>query len=218
MITIPQLQRALRGVQQELVDLGFWTRRMETVEIVTVLDPFTPGYYWDGKPNLGMQLLDYREGVIYISEVETEPRWLRDVLRHEYGHALAHRHPGFVRRNRSFVEAFGGRYDSEEPIRDDIDPDRHDTAEFITWYAATAPAEDFAETFMTFLRCKGKCARYKRRKAVYRKLRWVEQLRRKCANRPQGAPIVCEDLPAAECRASMARMRALIREEVPVKA
>jgi hypothetical protein len=67
--------------------------------------------------------------------------------------------------------AFGARYDSERST--DYDPDEH-----VTEYAAVSPAEDFAETFMTYVRHRGRVVRYRSRRGVYRKLRFVVWLRR----------------------------------------
>ncbi|MBL0062055.1 MAG: putative zinc-binding metallopeptidase [bacterium] len=72
---------------------------------------------------------------------------MRDVLRHEYGHAFAYWYPGLVRRSREFTEIFGNRYDSD--IKSEYDPDEH-----LTPYAAKRPAEDFAESFMAFVKGK----------------------------------------------------------------
>jgi hypothetical protein len=65
---------------------------------------------------------------------------LRDVLRHEYAHAVVHLYSGLLRRLR-FASVFGHGYYSK--VASEFDPEKH-----VTPYVATQPAEDFADTFM----------------------------------------------------------------------
>ena len=76
------------------------------------------------------------------------PKSLADVIRHEYGHAVAHTHGRLVRSSR-FREAFGASHDSLHEF--EYDEELH-----VTPYAATSAAEDFAETFMFYLRHGGR--------------------------------------------------------------
>lgn len=76
---------------------------------------------------------------------------LRDVVRHEYGHAVAHYYPALIRRSQRFTSAFGERYDSEG-----LETNTNKPSEFVTSYALTNASEDFAETFMMYLRYRGK--------------------------------------------------------------
>jgi hypothetical protein len=69
---------------------------------------------------------------------------LADVLRHEYGHAVADTHRGLIL-SRQFVEAFGASH----CLGDEWE---HDPGLHVTEYAATGAAEDFAETLMLFLK------------------------------------------------------------------
>ena len=73
---------------------------------------------------------------------------LRDVIRHEYGHALAHYFPELIEHSKSFEKVFGGNYYSYVPTQ-------MNRAAFISEYASTMPMEDFAETFMVFVKRKG---------------------------------------------------------------
>ena len=72
----------------------------------------------------------------------------RNVIRHEYGHALAHYYPELIQHSKSFEKIFGGNYYNDEPTQ-------MERAAFISTYACTMPMEDFAETFMVFVRRKG---------------------------------------------------------------
>jgi len=92
--------------------------------------------------------LGYEPGHIYIPSVAPKGP-IRDVLRHETGHALAHYYPGRVRRSAEFRRVFGGAYDDHSPV------DAAST-DFVSDYAATSPCEDFAETFMFYLKHRGK--------------------------------------------------------------
>lgn len=103
-----------------------------------------------GEPSV--PLFGFQPGHIYIPKwVLLQGPWqnrgsLRDVLRHEFGHALAYYHPGPICRSRAFTETFGGRYEgrrSEPPA---------DGEDFVSEYAMSGPAEDFAETFACWLR------------------------------------------------------------------
>jgi len=137
-----------------------------------------------------LKLFRWKEGNIYIPPVKfqkllkligysSKRESLRDVLRHEFGHAVAHYHPSLIRRNKIFTETFGGRYDGEYEIEEEYDPDM-----YISDYAVNSPAEDWAETFMVYLRIKGIISRYRKRKGIYRKLQFVKwinkQLKKKC--------------------------------------
>jgi hypothetical protein len=156
-ISFAQLQAAYNDVQRELAAAGLWHEgsRLQRTEVVWCRQP--PPDLWDAK---GFFVNDthrvYRTfgcepGHIYIpSRVLDGGRdhagSLRDVLRHEFGHALAYYYPGPVRRSRAFVAAFGAGYDMVW-----IDPPE-DPADFVTDYAMTSPMEDFAEAFMVWLR------------------------------------------------------------------
>ena len=76
-----------------------------------------------------------------------------DVFRHEFGHALSDRYPGALKKIGVFRAAFGGTCD-DEPAPG-TDPEDWE-GRCVTPYAATKTREDFAETFMLFLRNKGR--------------------------------------------------------------
>lgn len=171
-ITLAHLQRDLDIVVQEMNDLGFWTKRMESVEVQ--LCPLRSLI-----PDRALGHCDYR-GHIYIPATGLARIFgrlknycrLRDVLRHEFGHSFACLHPQLVQRNPEFMKILGGTYDSD--MRSNYDPAFH-----LTKYAATSPAEDFAECFMAVLKYKGKLDRFKTRPLLYKKVCWVKSLARR---------------------------------------
>ncbi len=69
---------------------------------------------------------------------------LRDVLRHEFAHTIADTHRGLFRSG-YFSEAFGAGHHWKFGWQ--YAPEHH-----VSEYAASAPAEDFAETFMVYVR------------------------------------------------------------------
>lgn len=91
--------------------------------------------------------LGYAPGHIFIPALAPSG-CLRDVLRHEAGHALAHYYPALIRRSATFRRVFGGSYDQPDSAGGD-------SRDFVSDYATTNPAEDFAETFMFFMKHRG---------------------------------------------------------------
>ncbi len=106
-----------------------------------------------------------------------ERRALLDVLRHEFGHALADRYKRFFRGG-IFKAAFGASY-GEKNVFDDEDW----TDGYVTAYASTMTREDFAETFMLFMKHKGKLpARYRGKRMIEKKWNAVKQIVHDCAS------------------------------------
>ena len=100
--------------------------------------------------------LGYTPGHIFIPALAPSGS-VRDVLRHEAGHALAHYYPSLIRRAVAFRRVFGGTYDQP-------DPGGGKSSDFVSKYAATNPCEDFAETFMFYMKHRGrKPARFRGR-------------------------------------------------------
>jgi len=185
-ISLGTLNRALDDVRDELSELNILTKRLDEVDVY--LTPFYPWmvyrYYMEGS-NALMSFLGWRAGNIYIPSMRlssllalfgfSEYFSLRHLLRHEYGHALAHKHPGLVKRSRDFTETFGGRYDRRRRV-DDYSPFMH-----VSEYAATQPGEDFAETFALYVRSKGNIFGYFHLVGVFMKLLFVNNLNEKIA-------------------------------------
>lgn len=147
----------------------------------------------------------YRPGVIYLPRdlphLPYSPGWtLTDTIRHEYAHAWFYLDPGFFRQE-WFVKTFGAAYSNPDPIpyqqwqrkakRNpgfDVTQGRKGLGSqaggsqqqimlqhFISEYATTNASEDFAETFMFFLKYRRSLQRFAKRPIVYQKLTMVQQ-------------------------------------------
>ena len=79
-----------------------------------------------------------------------------DVIRHEFGHALATLYPRALSDGGLFVEAFGAKYGPKPAPEIDQANWEFDC---VSEYAADQTREDFAETFMLFVKHKGKMPR-----------------------------------------------------------
>jgi len=129
-VTMARLNRALDRVVPELDRHGFWDERVEGLDVYLV--PIGAPYGWQyfgrsgeiGIPSVSLcKLLDWWQGN-YIA--------LADVLRHEYGHAVADTHRGLIN-SRQFIEAFGASHIAD--VEWDYDPFFH-----LTPYASSCPA------------------------------------------------------------------------------
>jgi hypothetical protein len=147
----------------------------------------------------------YRPGVIYLPrDLPHQPRkpgmTLCDTIRHEYAHAWFFHDPSFFRDD-WFVRTFGTSYSNcnatpyntwrrilkrnpeyqagKKRCRSERGQLRyfygHLLSEFITDYATTNASEDFAETFMFFLKYRRSLHRFKNRPRVYLKIKSVER-------------------------------------------
>ena len=87
---------------------------------------------------------------------------LRDVVRHEYAHALEHHYPRLTGRSARFRETFG----------------EGDNEDFVSDYAKTNPSEDFAETFMLYIRHAGRLPIKLNTTVIRQKWRFVADLAR----------------------------------------
>jgi hypothetical protein len=147
----------------------------------------------------------YKPGVIYLPRDLPHRRYqpghtLTDTIRHEYAHAWFYLDPGFFRQD-WFQRTFGATYSNCAPtpyqswhrqLKKDpefkVRHQRRQSAEaksqyfqakllqhFVSEYATTNASEDFAETFMYFLKYRRSLARFASRAAVYRKIRMVER-------------------------------------------
>jgi len=151
------------------------------------------------------KLLGYRPGVIYLPrdlpyQAYVPGGTLVDVIRHEYAHAWHWLEPEFFEQP-WFYKAFGGSYDDGETVPSEVWVEKMASSrsfrsrlnacrnerevnalwtrlfrkEFVSEYASTLICEDFAESFMTYLRCRRSLEKFKSRAGVYRKLKAVEK-------------------------------------------
>jgi hypothetical protein len=132
-ISYQDVCRANHTGTRDLESLWFWHKRLDEVEVYWVAASWSRHDWYQGDiyiPTItGAQLSDLIQG-----------RHIRltDVLRHEWAHAVADNWP-LVMISKRFLTAFGGPYESGEPVMD------YDPAHHLTEYAATMPCEDFAE-------------------------------------------------------------------------
>lgn len=103
-------------------------------------------------------------------------REILDVIRHEFGHALADRF-GKLFRGGIFKETFGASYGEKKVFGGGDWSDEH-----VSEYASSMTQEDFAETFMLYMRYKGKLpARYRSKRVIVKKWKTVARIIREIA-------------------------------------
>ncbi len=160
----------------------------------------------------------YKLGVIYLpSDTPNVPRvpgsTLIDVIRHEFAHAWYYIDPRFFRED-WFQRAFGAPYKNCNPrpfnnwkrqlnlnlqYRQSLQRCRTESGRnrlfhkhlyqhFVSTYASTCACEDFAETFMYYLKYRNSLDRFaESRPTVYRKLKSVERAITKTSKRIRSA-------------------------------
>ncbi len=165
-LTLARLDRATQKVTIELHHQGLWDARLRNVPIILVPAGIAYGWQWYGGsgeiciPRVSLlKLHDFFTGN-YMS--------LADVLRHEFGHAVADTHRGLFR-SRHFTTAFDRSHESND--RSEYAPATH-----ISRYAATNPSEDFAENFMHYIRCRGNLPSKHATPAIRRKWQFINAL------------------------------------------
>ena len=166
MLTLRSLQSATNDVVRDFRACGLNTEALQDCQVYLV--PAGLAFGWC-----------HADGAISIPAVSGsrwwERRWgrrtsLRDVLRHEFGHALANLHPELVE-GRSFSAAFGAGYDDRWQRKPTFDEE-----DYLTPYATKSPAEDFAETVMVHTRHRGGIDRYRHLDGIWRKLEFVRRI------------------------------------------
>ena len=178
-----EVTRAYNKVRMELGNLGVLWDGSKLDGVECIYEPFQ----WRGLISW-MGFYDFDDRNIHFPAVynglDFHLRWTdknsaADVMRHEFGHALAHRYPKTLRDGDLFLRAFGGPY-GIRPARG-TDPDDWE-GRCVTPYAATRTQEDFAETFMLFVKHKGKIpAKFAKKPAIRRKWRAVAEIVKRVA-------------------------------------
>jgi len=175
--THAEIEKVMNEVSHEFDQHGLLTRGLRNAPVVTVSSEV--GYMsWAHGLYIVQGRWGYDTGTIYVPRVSLvrllerlgrRRTTLRDVLRHEFAHALAYRSGSLVRDWKRFEQVFGAHHDGEYEVGI---PGDH----FVTGYAATSPCEDFAETVMCYLRYGGEGARWRRRSVVFGKIELVGEL------------------------------------------
>jgi hypothetical protein len=158
--TLQQTNAAAIDVQKELYAVGLWYSNSRLYSSNIIWDKWG----WDSVPDAhgffthGLRKIDrlfgLEEGNIYIPQwVSKQTLWqsrgsLRDIIRHEYGHAFCHHYPELISDSPEFRTFFGGHYY-------DCSPSKMAKEAYISHYAQCMPMEDFAETFMVYVRRRG---------------------------------------------------------------
>ena len=102
-----------------------------------------------------------------------------DVFRHEFGHALADLYPRALSKGSLFREAFGGTYG---PIPAEERGVEGWEGRYVSEYATSATQEDFAETFMLFVKHKGKLpAKFRGKPVITKKWAAVREIVKRVA-------------------------------------
>lgn len=169
-VTPENLARARRRVIRELERHGFWDDDLAAVAVE--LTWLGSAYGWQYYGSTG-EIKIPRVSVARIQDRLNETSYvsLADVLRHEYGHALADTHRGLFR-SRRFSDAFGAPHDG-------VGGRAYDSLCFVSEWAATDAAEDYAETFALWLRHGGRLPSRLDTPAIREKWRFVRDLGRR---------------------------------------
>ena len=163
-VTLPRLTKAVRQVERELASHGFWNEELAQVEVELVPIGFGAYGYYDGTilvPSLSLPKIGDLLSRRYTALV--------DVVRHEFGHALED----------ILVEAFtSDKFDKAFGT-----PYEYDPVLFVSNYASKNTSEDFAETFMLYLKHGGKIPTRFLTKPIQKKWRFIKWLGRENARR-----------------------------------
>jgi hypothetical protein len=142
-------QNSLRHVRRELKTFGFDKPKvMKTKVHRTII------------PSLRKQAYFTSDGEIYIPILQSKHH-VRDKIRHEYGHSLLFHYPWIMG-----LRGFSSFGHSAERV------------DYVSQYAMTGPEEDFCETFMLFLKFKGKLPKRYGSVLIRKKWKFINSLRR----------------------------------------
>ena len=175
------VSRAFNKVRMELWKQGVLWDGSKLDKVGCIHDPIPLECIWRNAEGLWKEKLNAIVfPMFYLAGGEKDSSI--DILRHEFGHASADRYPKALRDGDLFKKAFGGPY-GDQPARG-TNPDDWE-GRCVTEYAATQTQEDFAETFMFYLKHKGKIpAKFAKIPAIFKKWKAVEEIVRRVAASP----------------------------------
>jgi hypothetical protein len=182
-ISMARLDAAFAKARNDLAEVGLLSPGQYLDVIDCARSPLPTGwfgelgYVFEGDPGPFREWLGFRPGVIYIPmnapmKLHVPGGTLADTIRHEFAHAWYWLDPGFVDAP-WFRSTFGARYGTDpwcECCGPEFDPDA-----FVSEYACSQAKEDFAETFMWFLKYRRSLKRFRSRPIVYEKLMAVAE-------------------------------------------
>ena len=177
-VSFAELEKAFNRVRGELEGLGllFEGSRLDKV------DCYYEGLSLGGLAGcvgiMGFYNPNKGDKAIHIPAVFAAglfPWWdgreILDVIRHEFGHALADRFGKFFRGG-IFKEAFGASYGEKKVFDGEDWSDEH-----VSEYASSMTQEDFAETFMLYLKHKGRIpAKFRGKRVIAKKWKAVARI------------------------------------------
>ena len=179
-LSMGEMEKAFNKVRKELeaMDLLFDGSRLDKVDcyherfsIGALYGLVAMGFYNPADQNIHIPAA-YPPGLFPW----LQDREMRDVIRHEFGHALADKYRKIFRGG-IFKEAFGKSYGTWQVFDGDDCLD-----EYVSDYATTNTREDFAETFMLYMKYKGKMpARFRGKRAIVKKWKTVGRIIREIA-------------------------------------
>ena len=168
-------------VRWESREMGLLADGSKLDNVKIIRETFT----WDGLGGMfggAYGFYHFDDQNIHIPTIRTavlDPRYperrMVDILRHEFGHALSDKYSRFFNDD-VFIEAFG------DVCGDSVVAKEGDERNYVSDYARTNPSEDFAETFMLYMKHKGKLPKeFSRRKAIKAKWAAVKEICEKVA-------------------------------------
>ena len=193
-VTIGKIEKAYNNVRQTLANIGILGGEyyLDQVELTKALVPSLFGEvgYVFSRDTTGLyKLLGFKAGVIYLPNtfnvnVPISKKELENIIFHEFGHAWEWIDQKYFK-EKWFQKAFNSGYDDEYQYGQDLfslfgNSEDFFTASpyynlYITPYAMTSPAEDFAETFSVVCRDWNDLDKYKSRREVYKKIKIVRK-------------------------------------------
>ena len=180
-VSMDEMERAYNKVRKELEKVGLLYDDTPMDEVECYHERLSPGGLSSFVGVMGFY--DFDDCNIHIPAMYPAglfpwyaDREILDVIRHEFGHALADRYPKYFD-GRIFKAAFGDVYGENQVFEGD-----DWSEEYVTEYASEMTQEDFAETFMLYMKYKGKLpAKFRGKKAIEKKWNVVETIVSKIA-------------------------------------